>query len=37
VIDEWSRTGRLLQELADDYERDARREEAEAQRLASEL
>jgi hypothetical protein len=30
VIDEWPRTGRLLNELAADYERQARREDAEA-------
>ena len=37
VMDEWPRTARVLAELADDYEREARREDAEAQRRANEL
>ncbi len=34
IIDQWPRTGRLLNELAADYERTARREDAEAQARA---
>jgi excisionase family DNA binding protein len=37
VIDQWPRTGRLLKQLAADYEREARREDAEAHALANEL
>jgi hypothetical protein len=37
VIDRWPRTGRLLLELAHDYERQARREDAEAHARANDL
>ena len=37
VADRWPRTGRLLFELAEDYERQARREDAEAHARASDL
>jgi hypothetical protein len=37
AIDQWPRTGRLLRQLAADYEREARREDAEAHARANEL
>jgi hypothetical protein len=37
IIDRWPRTGRLLLELAGDYERQARREDAEAHARANDL
>lgn len=35
AVEAWPRTSRLLRELADDYERDARREDERAERDAN--
>jgi hypothetical protein len=37
VINRWRRTGRVLMQLADDYEREARREDLEAHAQASDI